>query len=469
MRKQKPIARSAGTLLPVASLPSPYGIGSFGKAAYDFVDFLKSAGQKYWQVLPLGPTSYGDSPYQSFSAFAGNPYFIDLDALIAEGLLKKSEVTRIDWGDDPVYVDYGLMYIKRYRVLKKAFDRSELDGTPEYRVFCAEHNYWLKGYCNFMAKKEDYPPAFWAFCQYHFFKQWEKLKAYANGLGIEIIGDIPIYVALDSADVADNPEMFLLDKKGNPTSVAGVPPDMFSAEGQLWGNPLYDWARMEKDGFAWWKKRMSHSTKLFDIIRIDHFIGIVHYFSIPAGSTSAKPGVWMPGPGEKLIIAINSAMDGKRIIAEDLGEVSRAVIRLRDKAGYPGMKPMIYAFSTDGSHPYLPNHFDKNLVVYAGTHDNEPLAGYFKRCKRKERQFARKYLDVKRDAEIIWGVIRAGYASCADLAVFQMQDYLGLGDEARINTPSTLGGLNWRWRLKEGQAGAELALRIRDLCETYGR
>ncbi|MCL2719271.1 MAG: 4-alpha-glucanotransferase [Lachnospiraceae bacterium] len=466
MKKQKPIARSAGILLPVASLPSPYGIGAFGKAAYEFVDFLHQAGQKYWQVLPLGPTSYGDSPYQSFSAFAGNPYFIDLDVLIEEGLLKKSEVAG-DWGDDPVYIDYGLLYKKRYKVLKKAFKRSKLEGTPEYKAFCTEHKFWLEGYCSFMANKEDYPPVFWAFCQYHFFKQWKKLKDYTNNLGIEIIGDIPIYVALDSADIMDHPDLFLLDEKGEPVNVAGVPPDMFSEDGQLWGNPLYDWDKMEQDDFDWWKKRMNHSIKLFDIIRIDHFIGIIHYFSIPAGSTSAKPGVWMPGPGEKLINAINSAMDGKKIIAEDLGEVSAAVIRLRDKAGYPGMKPMIYAFSTDGTHTYLPSSFVKNMVVYAGTHDNEPIAGYFGRCKRKERQFARKYLNIKKNSEIPWAIIRAGYASCADVAVFQIQDYLGLGDEARINIPSTLG--NWRWRLKSGQADEVLAARIKDLCVTYGR
>jgi len=469
MKKQKPMPRSAGTLLPVSSLPSPYGIGCFSKEAYEFVDFLHQAGQKYWQVLPLGPTSYGDSPYQSFSAFAGNPYFVDLDTLITEGLLKKSEVTGVKWGDDPVYVDYGLLYQKRYKVLNKAFKRSKLIGTPEYKEFCDEHKYWLKGYSDFMAEKEDYPPEFWAFCQFHFFKQWKKLKDYANSLGIEIIGDIPIYVALDSADVRDNPKLFLLDKKGEPIDVAGVPPDMFSADGQLWGNPLYDWERMEKDGFAWWKKRMGHSIKLYDIIRIDHFIGIVNYFSIPAGSTSAKPGVWKPGPGEKLLTAINSVMEGKRIIAEDLGELTPTVMRLRDKSGYPGMKLMIYAFGTDGMHPYLPGHFAKNLVVYAGTHDNEPLAGYFGRCKRKERQFARKYLNVKRNTDITWGIIRAGYASCADVAVFQIQDYLELGDEARINTPSTLGGLNWRWRLIPGQVDEVLAVRIKELCETYGR
>ena len=470
MKKQKPIARSAGTLLPVSSLPSPYGIGSFGKAAYEFVDFLHHAGQKYWQVLPLGPTSFGDSPYQSFSAFAGNPYFIDLDTLIKEGLLKKSEVTGVMWGDDPVYVDYGLLYKKRYPVLKKAFARSKLAGTPEYQAFCDENQDWLSGYCDFMARKEDYPADFWGFCQYYFFKQWKKLKDYANGLGIEIIGDIPIYVALDSADVSDHPELFMLDKKGHPVSVAGCPPDMFSEEGQLWGNPLYNWEKMAKDDFEWWKKRMRQQAKLFDVIRIDHFIGIIHYYSIPAGSTTAKPGRWMPGPGEKLLVAINSAMGGKRIIAEDLGEVSAAVTRLREKAGYPGMKPMIYAFSRmDGSDGYLPNHFDKNLVTYAGTHDNEPLAGYFAKRKKKELQFTRKYLNVKRNAEIPWGVIRAGYASSADLAVFQMQDYLEFGDEARMNTPSTLGGLNWRWRLLDGQADEALSSRLKELCWLYGR
>lgn len=469
MKKQKPMRRGAGVLMPVSSLPSPYGIGAFGKAAYDFVDFLHSASMKYWQVLPLGPTSFGDSPYQSFSAFAGNPYFIDLDTLIEEGLLKKTDVESVDWGSDPESVDYGLMYEGRYTVLKAAYSRHKLENTPEYKAFCEEHKSWLPGYCKFMEKKTDYPASFWGFCQYHFFKQWSKLKAYTKSFGIEIIGDIPIYVALDSADVQDNPEMFQLDSKGHPTRVAGVPPDMFSSEGQLWGNPLYDWQRMEKDGFAWWKQRMKHSTKLYDIIRIDHFIGIAHYYSIPAESKTAKTGEWVTGPCEKLLEAINSVMEGKRIIAEDLGAISKTVIRIRDKAGYPSMKPMIYAFKTDGTHEYLPCHFEKNMVIYGGTHDNETLAGYFKSCNRKERQFAREYLHVRNNADITWALIRAGYESSADLAVFQMQDYLELGADARINTPSTLGGRNWRWRMLEGQADKALAKKMNRLCYVYGR
>lgn len=469
MRKQKPMRRGAGVLLPVSSLPSPYGIGAFGKAAYEFVDFLQDAGMKYWQVLPLGPTSFGDSPYQSFSAFAGNPYFIDLDTLIEDGLLKKSEVKGIDWGDDPLSVDYGLLYENRYSVLKTAYSRHKLESTPEYEAFCGEHEVWLPGYCEFMALKTGYPPAFWGFCQYHFFKQWGKLKAYANSFGIEIIGDIPIYVALDSSDVQDHPELFQLDVKGNPTRVAGVPPDMFSSEGQLWGNPLYDWERMEQDDFAWWKQRMQHSTKLYDVIRIDHFVGIAHYYSIPAESKTAKTGEWVTGPGEKLLAAISSVMGDNRVIAEDLGAVSRAVIRIRNKAGYPSMKPMIYAFSTDGTHEYLPCNFDKNMAIYGGTHDNETLAGYFENCKRKEQRFAREYLQVRKNSDITWALIRAGYASSANLAVFQMQDYLELGAEGRINTPSTLGGRNWRWRLLPGQVDKTLAEKMNRLCYVYGR
>lgn len=489
--------RGAGILLPVASLPSPYGIGAFGKAAYDFVDFLYQAGQKYWQVLPLGPTSYGDSPYQSFSAFSGNPYFIDLDLLKEEELLTRREVLAYDWGGDPASVDYKLLYENRFQVLALAFSRSTHRESAEYADFYAENAVWLEDYSVFMALKTNFggrewlswpndirlrkPKAvrdysvklevqidFWKFCQFHFFRQWRKLKSYANARGIEIIGDIPIYVAMDSADVWVHGDLFQLDQERRPTNVSGVPPDMFSATGQLWGNPLYDWTRMEQEDFAWWKSRMAFSAKLYDVIRIDHFVGIAHYYSIPAGDTTAENGVWVPGPCEALIAAIGSVIGQKRIIAEDLGIVTPQVGRLLRKSGYPGMKLMQFGFNSDGKNENLPAYYDKNTVVYGGTHDNETLTGFFVHQSRSTLRFARNYLNVHQNAHIPWAIIRAGYASAANTAIFQMQDYLGLGNSARTNTPSTIGD-NWRWRLREGQLTAALAQAIGQMAMLYGR
>ena len=494
--KQSPMERGAGILLPISSLPSPYGIGSFGDHAYEFVDFLKRSGQKYWQVLPLGPTSYGDSPYQSFSAFAGNPYFIDLDILISEGLLTQSEVNSVNWVTGS-QIDYAQLFEERLKLLRVAFKRSKHEAHASYHTFCDNNSFWLQHYSSYMAIKTHFghkawqcwpedirfrqPDAlekynslladdinFWSFCQYKFFEQWLKLKSYANENGIEIIGDIPIYVAMDSSDVWVNFELFDLDNERRPRHVAGVPPDMFSSTGQLWGNPIYNWERMEQDGFSWWKERMKLCAQLYDVIRIDHFIGIVNFYRIPAKDNTAMNGCWIQGPGEKLVAAINSAIGNKKIIAEDLGVVTPEVIALLDKSGYPGMKLMEMGFEGDASNESLPCHFDKNCVVYGGTHDNETLVGYFSQQDEQVLVFARNYLDVACNSAIPWAIIKAGYQSVANTVIFQLQDLLGLDNSARINTPSTLGG-NWLWRLLPGQVTASLEHSLKRLTELYGR
>lgn len=498
LKKQTPLTRGAGVLLPVSSLPSPWGIGTFGQKAYDFIDFLKTAGQRYWQTLPLGPTGYGDSPYQSFSVFAGNPYFIDPDMLADEGLLTREELDDAFWGSTPEQVDYGALYQTRYKVLGMAHARSRHRISPEYKTFCEEHHSWLDDYALFMALKMKQggrewlnwpgnirfrqpkalntartelaePMDFWRFLQYKFFKQWYDLKTYANNQGVEIIGDIPIYAALDSADVWALGNQFQLDENRRPTRTAGVPPDMFSDKGQLWGNPLYDWDRMEADGFSWWKRRMIHCADLYDIIRIDHFIGIVHYFSIPAEDQDAANGVWIKGPGESFIRAISGVMKDRLIIAEDLGLVTDELRKLQEKAGYPGMKLLEMGFDSDGRNINLPSYYEKNSIVYGGTHDNETLAGYFSNHGRKHIcDFAREYLQVTADEEIPKAVIRAAYASAAGIAIFQMQDYLGLDNRARMNLPASLGG-NWQWRLLPSQLTPDLAEELHRLSVLYGR
>lgn len=497
MKRQKPFNRGAGILLAVSSLPSPYGIGTLGEEAYKFVDFLRKAGQSYWQVLPVGPTSYGDSPYQSFSAFAGNPYFIDPLILAQENLLKREDVEAFSWGDDAESVDYQKLYDYRFDILHMAYKNSRHAECDEYKKFCDNNDYWLQDFSEFMAIKKHFGEKSWLdwpkeirmretkpleeltnklakeidfikFCQFHFLKQWKKLKDYANRSGIKIIGDIPIYVSADSADVWAGKEEFQLDSDGKMINVAGVPPDEFSDSGQLWGNPLYDWDEMEKNGFTWWKLRMEFSAKMFDVIRIDHFIGIERYYSVAATAENAKRGTWKKGPGIKLLNAISEAVGDTKLIAEDLGAVTPSVTRLRLKAGYPGMKILEYAFDSGASNKNLPHNFESNYVVYGGTHDNETLAGYFKKPASREVDFAREYLNEDSSKKLPQALIRAGYASVASLAIFQMQDFLELDNRARMNFPSTVGG-NWRWRLKPEAISDKLAEKIYKLARIYGR
>jgi len=495
----KYLNRGAGVLMHISSLPSSYGIGTLGKEAYKFVDELVKARQRYWQVLPLGPTSYGDSPYASFSAFAGNPYFIDLDMLIEEGLLKKDYVESFFWGSDQENVDYSAIYEARFTVLKTAFANSEYRGSKEYDKFVSSNKHWLKDYALYMACKNYFNNVSWfewdedikyrkkeavskyenmlkedvefyMFCQYKFFEQWNKLKAYANEKGIEIIGDIPIYVAHDSADVWVNTDEFQMDKKLNLKKVAGVPPDDFSEDGQRWGNPLYDWDKMEKSNFAWWRKRMKAQAQLFDIIRIDHFIGIVRYYAIPAKEENAKKGTYKKGPGMKLIKAINESVGKKKIIAEDLGVLMPEVEAVLKESGYPGMKVMEFAFGGDRANPHLPYFWNQNCVAYGGTHDNDTMMGYFGGLQDWELGYAREFLQVKtgRIEDMVDELFRLAYMSVADVVIFQMQDILKIGKDGRMNFPSTLGG-NWMWRIKEGQFGEKEIERLRYLCDIYGR
>ena len=490
------LQRGAGILLPVSSLPSPYGIGTFGKAAYAFVDQLVEAGQRYWQVLPLGPTNYGDSPYQSFSAFAGNPYFIDLDMLCEEGLLKIDEIQHIEWQKTPDRVEYELLWEHRYMVLKQAFIRSNHKETEKYQHFMEENTQWIQDYGLFMACKENFgnvewlkwdkdirfrqPEAlqryrkafsqeieFYQFLQYKFYEQWSRIKKYANEHGVEIIGDMPIYVALDSVDVWVNPRLFELDEERKPVCVAGCPPDAFSDDGQKWGNPLYNWKVMEVEGFAWWKHRMAAAAKLFDVVRIDHFIGIVRYYVIPAND-SARNGWFEWGPGEKLIRALDEARGRTKIIAEDLGVVIPQVGELLEKAGYPGMKVIEFAFDGNTDNPYLPHMYQKNCVVYGGTHDNETLVGYYDNLSVDNLAYALQYTDCSNRADLIEKVFLMAYRSIADTVIFQMQDVLEKGNEARMNLPATIGE-NWRWRLLEGEFTKEKRTWLKSLSIIYGR
>lgn len=492
--------RKAGILLPITSLPSRYGIGTLGKEAYRFVDFLKKAGQSYWQILPVGPTGYGDSPYQSFSTFAGNPYFIDLEMLIEEGLLTKEICDRAELGTDPQYVDYEKQYQNRYPLLRLAFQSFTAQGgirDKAYRGFCEENAFWLPDYALYMAVKETFDGKsfsewdedirlrredalqkyriacreemdFIYFLQYEFAKQWKQLKTYANENGIRIIGDIPIYVAADSADTWANPQLFQLTEDGVPKAVAGCPPDCFSKTGQLWGNPVYDWDYHKKTGFAWWVRRIRYCYQLYDVVRIDHFRGFDAYYAIPYGDPTAELGTWMPGPGMELFDALQKALGRMDVIAEDLGFLTPSVLKLVRKTGYPGMKVLQFAFDPAGDSTYLPHNYPKNSVVYTGTHDNDTSIGCYKSLSRAEKQFAKAYLGLQGTKNINWAFIRTALASMSDTAVIMMQDYLGLSSEARINTPSTLGD-NWKWRMLPGQADEQLAEKIRETCFVYAR
>ena len=489
--------RKSGILLPISSIPSKYGIGTFSKQAYAFVDFLERAGQTLWQILPLGPTGYGDSPYQSFSTFAGNPYYIDLETLIEEGLLKRSDCSKYDFGDNENYVDYEKIYNSRFKVLRKAYENSNIAKDGKFKKFVEKNAYWLEDYALFMALKnanggksflewdEDIklrkPEAmeaakeenadevlFFEFQQYEFAKQWEALKKYANKKGIEIIGDIPIYVALDSADTWANPELFQLDKSCTPIGVAGCPPDAFSATGQLWGNPLYKWDYHKKTDYAWWMKRIAYCYELYDIVRIDHFRGFDEYYFIPYGDETAEFGHWEKGPGYSIFETMKKELGEKKVIAEDLGFLTDTVIELVEKCGYPGMKILQFAFDSREENDYLPHNYGKNCVVYTGTHDNDTTLGWYKVLDRNDKEFAQKYLHITSGEEVEWEFIRAALASVADTAIIPMQDYLGLGTQARINIPSTLG-INWKWRMGTKDCTKRLADRIYKTCKLYGR
>jgi 4-alpha-glucanotransferase len=494
--------RASGILLPVSSLPSKYGIGCFSKSAYEFVDMLERAGQKYWQILPLGPTSYGDSPYQSFSTFAGNPYFISLEALIEEGVLTKKECDSADFGKNPSDIDYGKLYKARFPLLRKAYERSDVSKNPDFIRFVEEQSVWVKDYALFMALKDffdgeswDHWPEdirkrwqfaldyyreklyfdieFYEYIQFVFFKQWKELKQYANGKGIQIIGDIPIYVAFDSADTWANPQLFQLDETGLPTAVAGCPPDGFAADGQLWGNPLYRWDYHRDTGFAWWMQRLSACFAMYDMVRIDHFRGFDEYFSIPYGDKTAHNGHWEKGPGIALFCRMKEVLGEKNVIAEDLGYVTDSVRKLVQDSGFPGMKVFEFAFDsrdTGSANDYLPHNYPVNSVVYTGTHDNETITGWFKDILPQEREMVRRYLNnhYDKDDEIYWDMICVCMASVAKLCVIPMQDYFGYGNETRMNQPSTLGK-NWRWRLKEGELTEELLDKIHEITVLYGR
>ncbi len=497
-------SRKCGVLLPIFSLSSEYGIGTFSKEAYDFVDFLEEAGQSYWQLLPLGPTSYGDSPYQSFSTFAGNPYFIDINTLIEEGLLTKKEADKYDFGGSEEYIDYEKIYDSRFKLLKTAYDnfikksKSFADRAKKFEVYKkSRDNFWLADYALFMALKNENggrswntweegvrlrkPSAikaakekykeeidFYCFLQFLFSEQWSKLKAYANKKGIDIIGDIPIYVAFDSSDTWANPELFYLDENNEPVEVAGCPPDAFSATGQLWGNPLYKWDYHEKTGFKWWLKRIAHCYKIYDVVRIDHFRGFDEYYAIPYGNPTAEKGRWRKGPGYKLFDAMKKELGEKRVIAEDLGFLTESVIKLVKRTGYPGMKILQFAFDSREESDYLPHNYVKNCIVYTGTHDNDTTRNWFDNLPRADKKFCKEYLGIKKSSDAVWAVIRSAFASVSDTVIIPMQDYLELPGYARINTPSTLGG-NWVWRLKKDALTKEVAGKMNDFARIYRR
>ena len=482
--------RSSGILLHISSLPSPYGIGTLGKEAYAFADFLHAAGQKYWQVLPIGPTGYGDSPYQSVSTYAGNPYFIDPALLMEEGLLTRQELEAIP---NRERVDYGELYTTRYPLLRKAFSR---DREFDPRAFVDE-NPWAEDYALFMAIKDHYRVswdqwqtplrlrdpvalgackeeyeediAFYIFLQYHFDKQWNALRTYVHSLGIELIGDLPIYVPYDSCDVWAAPHLFQLDEAGLPTAVAGCPPDAFSAEGQLWGNPLYRWDRMAEDDFAWWRKRLSEAGKRFDVVRLDHFRGLESYWSVPYGDKNAKGGKWIKGPGQAFLHSLQTHLPHLRLIAEDLGYLTPEVMALRDASGYPGMKILEFAFDPREPGNYLPHTYDKNSVCYSGTHDNETLLQWQSCVGEEGVRHAMAYLGLESKDQLHWSLLRLGMASVSDTFIAQMQDYLDLGEEARMNTPGILSPQNWSWRMEKDALTPPLAQKLRTLTQLYER
>ena len=489
--------RASGILLHITSLPSPYGVGTMGKEAYGFVDFLKKTGQSYWQVLPVLTTGYGDSPYQSFSTFAGNPYLIDLDMLCGDGLLLKEEYAGIDFGNDPKSVDFGKLFAFRSALLRKAYGRGIARDKEAFAVFCSKNTYWLDDFGLYMALKEHFAQKsyhmwpidirnreeealltyrrllpddveFHQYIQFLFFSQWMKLKSYANSKGIRIIGDIPIYVADDSADTWSHKELFWLDNNCIPVKVAGVPPDGFTSDGQLWGNPLYLWDVHKETGYDWWHRRILASLAMYDVVRIDHFRGFESFYAIDFGEDTARNGVWMKGPGLDLFTSLTPQIKGFRIIAEDLGYMDDSVRQLLADSGFPGMKIMLFGFDSKNETDDAPYKHMGNCVSYIGTHDNETFTGWIGHASTADVRLARRYMNLKLREGYNWGAIRTLMATSADLVIMQMQDILGFDNSARMNTPSTLGG-NWQWRLMPDWKTNVLCSKLKLLTRTYSR
>ncbi len=489
--------RQSAILMHISSLPGSTGIGTMGREAFAFVDFLADAGQHSWQILPLSPTGYGDSPYQSCSSFAGNPYLINLEKLVEAGLLLKSELDSVHWCDKDEKVDFGIQYNNKLKVLRLAYDR--FAGSQEFDTFCLKNGSWLADYTLFMALKTRnggkpwfqweeglkmrQADAIWqarhelkdeirflCFVQYLFFTQWDALHAYAQSKNISIIDDVPIYVPMDSLDAWTEPELFQLDEALVPTAVAGCPPDAFSDDGQLWGNPLYRWDDMEKDGFAWWIRRLGAAGKLYDVVRMDHFRGLESYWSVPYGDKTARNGKWGKGGGLEFVQAVQKALPELDLIAEDLGYMTPEVEAMRDQSGLPGMRILEFAFYCY-EHPseYLPCNYVANTVVYLGTHDNATAREWLDSEGSEVLDYAREYMHLTEEEGLVWGMIRTAMASVADLCIIQMQDYLGLGAEARMNCPGILSDKNWTWRAKPGVFTPELAKKIRRMTQMYCR
>lgn len=486
--------RQSGVLMHITSLPGPYGVGTLGKTAFAFVDFLSEAGQSFWQILPLNPTGYGDSPYQSYSAFAGNHYLIDLDELVEQGLLQGQEISSVRWCDREDRVDFGALYENRLNVLRLAYNR--FPGSEDFDRFCEENREWLLDYALYMALKDQNGGQSWhcwetpfkfrqseaidcfrqeksreirfyCFVQYLFYRQWDALKAYAHEKGVQIIGDVPIYVPYDSVDVWCAPELFQLDGEGNPTSVAGVPPDGFSRDGQLWGNPLYRWDVMKQDGYCWWLRRLSAAARLYDRIRLDHFRGFVAYWAVPYGEETARNGQWIPGPGADFFREVKEKLPDLPLIAEDLGILTQDVLDLRDELEFPGMKVLCFAFDSREPSAYLPHNHIKNAVCYIGTHDNMPCRQWLETASADTLTYCTSYMGLSREEGYVWGVIRTAMASRCDLCVIQMQDFLELGKVGRMNFPGTRTQDNWTWRLTGGYD--HLAAKIHGLTACFDR
>ncbi|MBQ8768501.1 MAG: 4-alpha-glucanotransferase [Oscillospiraceae bacterium] len=480
----------------ITSLPGDFGVGTMGKSAFAFVDFLKKAGQRCWQILPLTPTGYGDSPYQSCSTYAGNHYLIDLQLLVDQGLLKEDEVRSVHWGDREDKVDFGTLYQNRTQVLRIAYSRFQDNEALD--AFCRQHGSWLPDFALFMALKGKFqgapwyqwedalkfrqPDAIWAarqelkaeirfycFQQYLFYKQWDALRSYAHENGVQIIGDVPIYVPYDSADVWSSPEYFQLDENLQPTAVAGCPPDAFSEDGQLWGNPLYRWDRMEEDGFSWWLRRLKAAGELYDVVRMDHFRGLEAYWSVPYGDTTARGGKWIKGPEMKFINAVKNGLPSLQMIAEDLGFLTQEVLDLRDDSGFPGMKILGFAFDSREPSEYLPHTYPVNSVCYTGTHDNMTTRQWFETASPDAVSYAREYMHLTEDEGFVWGMIRTAMASVSELCITPMQDLLELGGEARMNFPGTQTDANWTWRADMRCMDPCLAERLYAMTKLYGR